>query len=133
MIGLTGGIGSGKSTVSRILSQHQIPIVDADLLAREVVAPGTPAFTKIIHEFGGGEILQPDGTLDRAKLGAIIFNDAPKRKKLNAIVHPAVRRAMVWGAVRLWMRGEKVCVMDVPLLIEAGLWRFMGKVVVVYW
>lgn len=78
-------------------------------------------------------MIQADGTLDRAKLGAIIFNDAAKRKKLNAITHPAVRKAMLWQAISYWMRGEKICVMDVPLLIEAGLWKFMGKVVVVYW
>ncbi|KAG8865192.1 hypothetical protein FRB96_000082 [Tulasnella sp. 330] len=131
VIGLTGGIASGKSSVSKILAAHHIPIVDADLLAREVVAPGTPGLSQIIHEFGG-EVLQPDGTLDRAKLGSIIFNDAAKRQKLNAIVHPAVRKAMVTSALRHWLRGEKICVMDVPLLIEAGLWRFMGKVVVVY-
>ena len=77
-------------------------------------------------------MLQPDGYLDRKKLGSVIFNDEGKRKQLNGIVHPAVRRAMIWGIVRAWIRGEKVCIVDVPLLIETGIWKWVGKVVVVY-
>lgn len=132
VVGLTGGIGSGKSSVSRLLAQQGLPIIDADVLAREVVAPGTPGLTKIIHEFGG-DVLQPDGTLDRQKLGSIVFTDEAKRKKLNAIVHPAVRKAMAFKVAACWLRGERICVVDVPLLIEAGLWQLVGKVVVVYW
>ncbi|KAG8972317.1 hypothetical protein FRC05_010159 [Tulasnella sp. 425] len=131
VVGLTGGIASGKSSVSRLLAARQIPLIDADIIAREVVAPGTPGLTQIIREFGG-DVLQPNGTLDRLKLGQIIFSDEVKRKKLNAIIHPAVRKEMFWRVVRCWMKGEKVCVVDVPLLIEAGLWKFVGKVVVVY-
>jgi dephospho-CoA kinase len=101
------------------------------VLAREAVLPGTPAYAAIVKVFGEG-ILQSDGCVDRKKLASVIFNDEGKRKRLNAIVHPAVRRAMVWGVVKAWMRGEKVCFVDVPLLIETGTWKWVGKIAVVY-
>ncbi|KDQ10154.1 hypothetical protein BOTBODRAFT_58238 [Botryobasidium botryosum FD-172 SS1] len=133
VIGLTGGIASGKSTVSHLLASHNIPIIDADVLARRVVLPGTRAHAAIVAAFGP-EILLPDGSgaLDRAKLGAIVFNDESMRRRLNAIVHPAVNRAMLWAVVGCWVRGEKMCVVDVPLLVETGSWKWVGKVVVVY-
>jgi len=130
-VGLTGGIATGKSTVSTLLRAHNIPIIDADVLARQVVLPGTPALQKIVKHFGE-DILQPDGSLDRAKLGSVVFSDERQRKVLNGIVHPAVRRAMLWGVLGCWWRGEPLCVLDVPLLIEGGLWRFVETVVVVY-
>jgi dephospho-CoA kinase len=129
---LTGGIATGKSSVSNLLKAKYIPVVDADILARQVVEPGTPALAKIVAFFGP-DILQSDGTLDRKKLGSIIFNDEVKRRKLNSIVHPAVRRAMLWGVLGHWLRGSKYCIVDVPLLIEGGLWKWVGKVIVVYW
>ena len=132
VVGLTGGIASGKSTVSRLLKERSVPVVDADVLAREVVAPGTSGLCAIVGQFGA-DILCPDGTLDRKRLGDIIFQDAKKRSILNEIVHPAVRRAMLRDVVRCWWNGERVCVLDVPLLVEAGLWRWVGDVVVVYW
>ncbi|KAF7318136.1 CoaE-domain-containing protein [Mycena chlorophos] len=131
VVGLTGGIATGKSSVSNLLKAKQIPLIDADVLAREVVAPGTAGLAKIVAYFGP-EILLPDGSLDRKKLGSIIFNDEAKRRKLNSIVHPAVRRAMLWGVVKNWIAGSKYCVLDVPLLIESGLWKYYGKVVVVF-
>ncbi|KAF9462708.1 dephospho-CoA kinase, partial [Collybia nuda] len=131
VIGLTGGIATGKSSASALFKAHQIPIVDADVLARHVVLPGTPGLKKIVEYFGD-EVLLPNGTLDRKKLGSIIFNDEVKRKKLNSIVHPAVRKAMVWKMMDAWISGEKYCIMDVPLLIEGGLWKWMGKVIVVH-
>ncbi|KAF8498326.1 CoaE-domain-containing protein [Gautieria morchelliformis] len=131
VIGLTGGIATGKSTVSSLLASHGIPIIDADVLAREVVGPGTQGLSRITSEFGR-DILQPDGTLNRPKLGELIFNNDIKRRKLNAIVHPAVRRALAWRVIKCWLRGEQMCVLDVPLLIEVGLWKWMGWVVVVY-
>ncbi|KZP18320.1 dephospho-CoA kinase [Athelia psychrophila] len=133
VIGLTGGIATGKSSVSSLLAAHSIPVVDADLLAREVVAPGTPGLRAIARAFGAENVLLPSGELDRKALGAIIFADAQKRKVLNGIVHPAVRRALLWGVVRAWLRGERVCVLDVPLLIEGPMWKLVSKVVVVYW
>ncbi|KAH9953308.1 CoaE-domain-containing protein [Russula dissimulans] len=131
VIGLTGGIATGKSTVSRQLAARGIPVIDADVLARDVVRPGTRALKKIVSTFGP-DILQQDGTLDRQKLGAIVFRDEAQRQKLNAIVHPAVRSAMALGVLRCWLRGEKVCVLDVPLLIESKVYEWVGKVVVVY-
>jgi dephospho-CoA kinase len=84
-------------------------------------------------EVFGQDLLLPDGTLNRQKLGSIIFKDESKRRQLNAILHPAIRRSMVWGVFKCWIRGEKYCVLDVPLLIEGGLWKWVGEVVVVYW
>ncbi|KIJ34681.1 hypothetical protein M422DRAFT_181728, partial [Sphaerobolus stellatus SS14] len=132
VVGLTGGIATGKSTVSTLLKSYGIPVIDADVLAREVVAPGTRGLSQIVKEFGQ-DILKDDGTLNRPKLGDVVFRDESKRKKLNAIVHPAVRRAMLWSVFKCWMRGERLCVLDVPLLIEAGLWKWCGWIVVVYW
>lgn len=132
VVGLTGGIASGKSTVSSLLASHGLPIIDADVLAREVVEPGTPAHAAIVSTFGAGVLKEGSQELDRKKLGEIIFNDERKRKQLNAIVHPAVRKAMFWAIVRHWLHGERVCVVDVPLLIETGMWKQVGKVIVVY-
>ena len=132
VVGLTGGIATGKSTVSAQLKSFGIPIVDADLIARQVVEPGTPALKAIVAHFGE-DILLPDGYLNRPKLGSIVFNDEAQRKKLNGIVHPAVWRAMFYAVVGYWVRGHNVCILDTPLLIEGGLWKWMGKVVVVYW
>ncbi|KAF8167239.1 dephospho-CoA kinase [Crassisporium funariophilum] len=131
VVGLTGGIATGKSTVSALLKASKVPVVDADVIARRVVEPGTPALAKIKATFGS-EVLFPDGTLDRKKLGSIIFTDEVKRRKLNSIVHPAVRKAMFLEVLGYWIRGWNYCVMDVPLLIEGGLWQLVGSVVVVY-
>ncbi|KAI0672828.1 dephospho-CoA kinase-domain-containing protein [Trametes maxima] len=131
VVGLTGGIATGKSTVASLLRAHNLSIVDADVLARKVVEPGTPALAQIVRTFGAS-ILRDDGTLNRERLGRIVFQDEAKRRELNAIVHPAVRREMFWSVLRCWWHGERVCVLDVPLLIEGGLWKWVGKVVVVY-
>lgn len=131
VVGLTGGIATGKSTVSNLLRARGVPLIDADVIARQVVEPGTPALAKIQAYFGDA-VIQPDGTLDRKKLGTIIFDDEEKRRKLNGIVHPAVRWAMLWLVLGYWIRGNKYCVLDVPLLIEGSLWKMVGKVVVVY-
>jgi dephospho-CoA kinase len=120
-VGLTGGIGSGKSEVSRRLAALGAVIIDADVAARAVVAPGTPGLARVAEAFGTG-VLGPDGALDRERLGAIVFSDPAARARLNAIVHPLVRewmgaaeRAAVDGA-----RGDLVVVHDVPLLAEGG-------------
>jgi len=109
-------------------------VVDADVLAREVVQPGTRAHAQIVQYFGE-EVLLKDGSreLDRKRLGDIVFRSDEKRKVLNGIVHPAVRRAMFFSVVKCWLQGERVCILDVPLLIEAGLWKLVGWIVVVYW
>lgn len=133
VVGLTGGIATGKSTVSSFLkSKPEIYLVDADVIARQVVEPKTTAYSAIVKAFGS-EILNTDRSIDRAKLGSIIFQDNVKRKQLNSIVHPAVSRAMMRSVLKAWLSGYKICVLDVPLLIEAGIWRWVGLVVVVYW
>lgn len=134
IVGLTGGIASGKSSVSNLLRspQYRLPLIDLDILAREVVEPGTSTLNKIRSTFGD-EVITAEGALDRPALGKIIFNDQDQRKKLNAIIHPAIRKRLAWLLFLYWIRGEKLVVVDAPLLIEAGLWRFAGKIVLVYW
>jgi dephospho-CoA kinase len=115
-IGLTGGIGSGKSTVSRLLAERGAVIVDADAIAREVVAAGTPGLAAVVEAFGGG-VLTPSGDLDRPALAAVVFSDADARRRLDAIVHPLVRQC---AAEVERAAGEAVVVHDVPLLVETG-------------
>ncbi|HZG60789.1 MAG TPA: dephospho-CoA kinase [Anoxybacillus sp.] len=131
IIGLTGGIASGKSTVARMLLELGIPVIDADQIAREVVEIGEEAYLQIVEKFGE-EILQDDKTIDRAKLGAIVFNDEEKRKLLNSIVHPAVRKKMLEQKERYVKKGEKTIVLDIPLLFESNLTHLVDKIVVVY-
>lgn len=123
-IGLTGGIASGKSTVARLLERHGLAILDADVMSREVVEPGTPAFERITHEFGSG-VLDGEGRLDRRALAAIVFAEPGRRKALEAIVHPAVRalaRSQVSALARLPVdRRPRAVVEVIPLLYEVGL------------
>lgn len=116
-IGLTGGIGSGKSTVSKLLAEHGAVIVDADLIAREVVEPGTPGLQAIRAEFGDA-VIRADGSLDRPALGAIVFADAARRRALEAITHPLIeaRTAQLFDAAG----PDVVVVHDMPLLVELG-------------
>ena len=117
LIGLTGGIGSGKSTVSRLLVERGAVLVDADLLAREVVEPGTPGLAAVVEAFGD-RVLTPNGALDRAALAAIVFADPEARGRLDGIVHPLVRqRAAELVAAA---SADAVVVQDVPLLVETG-------------
>ncbi|MGY1838557.1 MULTISPECIES: dephospho-CoA kinase [unclassified Modestobacter] len=116
-IGLTGGIGSGKSTVAALLAERGALVVDADRLAREVVAPGTPGLAEVVAAFGDG-VLAADGSLDRPALAAIVFSDPAARARLDAIVHPRVR-ARAAELVAAAPAGS-VVVQDVPLLVETG-------------
>lgn len=127
-IGLTGGIGAGKSAVARALAAHGAVVIDADQLAREVVEPGTPGLADVIEEFGA-EVLLPDGSLDRDRLGAIVFSDAERRARLNAIVHPLVRERT--AAVIAAAHPDAVVVQDIPLLVENGLAPQFALVIVV--
>jgi dephospho-CoA kinase len=98
-----------------------------------VIAPGTSGYDLVVKHFGRDRVVMDDGvTLDRAAIGDIVFRDADERRWLNGVVHPRVRRAMFTAVLRAWLRGEWCCVVDVPLLIEAGLWTWVGEVVVVY-
>ncbi len=130
-IGLTGGIASGKSTVAQMLRELGIPVIDADQVAREVVEIGKEAYIQIIETFGR-DILQENGEINRAKLGQIVFHDEEKRKKLNAIVHPAIRKNMIAQKEAYINSGEKTIVLDIPLLFESGLTRLVDKIIVVY-
>ena len=116
-IGLTGGIGSGKSTVSRLLAGQGAVIVDADVIAREVVEPGTPGLAAIVEAFGSA-ILAADGSLDRPALAAVVFAEPDERRKLDGIVHPLVRARAVEVAAAA--PSDAVVVHDVPLLAETG-------------
>ncbi len=127
-VGLTGGIGAGKSEVSRLLDSYGAVIVDADRIAREVVEPGTPGLRAVVAEFGEG-VLTADGTLDRPKLGAVVFADRDRLAALNAIVHPLVgARSAELEAVA---GPDAVVVHDVPLLTENGLAPLYDRVLVV--
>jgi dephospho-CoA kinase len=128
VVGLTGSLGSGKTTVARMFGEMGARVVDSDRLAREAVEPGKPAYTDIIREFGEG-ILRPDGRIDRAALGRIVFADPARRKVLESIVHPRVeeaRRELMSG-----FENNALVILDVPLLFESGLDRECGKTVVV--
>jgi dephospho-CoA kinase len=120
-VGLTGGIGSGKSEVSRRLAERGAVVIDADVAAREVVVPGSPGLARIAEAFGVG-VLRPDGSLNRERLGEIVFSDPGLRAKLNEIVHPLVRewmQAAEEAAVRAAAPPGPVVVHDVPLLAES--------------
>ncbi|MEV1052741.1 dephospho-CoA kinase [Streptomyces sp. NPDC049887] len=127
-VGLTGGIGAGKSEVSRLLASYGAVLIDADEIAREVVEPGTPGLAAVVEAFGP-DVLTPEGTLDRPRLGAIVFADPQRLARLNAIVHPLVgaRSAELEAAAG----PDAVVVHDVPLLAENGLAPLYDLVVVV--
>lgn len=127
-VGLTGGIGSGKSEVARLLAGHGAFVIDADSLAREAVAPGTEGLAAVATEFGA-EILSPDGSLDRSKLAQIVFADADRLAALNAIVHPYVGRRS--AEIIASAPAEAVVVYDLPLLVENNLQEHYDVVVVV--
>jgi|SRR5690625_4197954 len=127
-VGLTGGIGSGKSAVAERLARHGALVVDADRIAREVVEPGTSGLEEIVAEFGT-EMLTEDGSLDRPCLGEVVFSDSAKLAKLNAIVHPRVGKRTEELMARA--SADAVVVYDVPLLVENGLGGLYDVVVVV--
>jgi dephospho-CoA kinase len=127
-IGLTGGIGSGKSTVSRLLGEHGAVVVDADVIAREVVAPGTPGLAAVVEAFGP-TVLAADGSLDRPGLAAVVFADPQARRRLDGIVHPLVRARA--GELEAAAPADAVVVHDVPLLAETGQGSSYDLVVVV--
>ncbi|WP_342042614.1 dephospho-CoA kinase [Bacillus sp. OTU2372] len=131
VIGLTGGIASGKSTVSNMLKEMSITVIDADVEARLAVMKGEPAYKKIIAEFGEGILLE-NGEIDRQKLGAIIFHQADKRKRLNEISHPEVRRRMLEQVEIAKRNNEEVVVLDIPLLFESKLTAMVEKTLLVY-
>ncbi|HVF07613.1 MAG TPA: dephospho-CoA kinase [Actinomycetota bacterium] len=129
LVGLTGGIGSGKSTVARMLASRGAVVIDADGLARELVAPGTPGLRAVVSRFGDA-VVAPDGSLDRAALAEIVFTDDDARADLEAIVHPAVLQAIA-RSVAEHADTDDVVVVDAPLLIETGQHAAFPVVIVV--
>lgn len=128
LVGLTGGIGSGKSTVAALLAERGAVVIDADAITRELQQPGTPVFEAMVERFGPG-IVSADGTLDRAAVARIVFTDEQARKDLEAVVHPAVGAEML-RRLEEHTGTDRVVVYDVPLLVESGRKGF-GAVVVV--
>lgn len=130
VIGLTGGIASGKSTVARILAELGAPVVDADVLAREVVAPGSPGLATIVDRFGDG-VLTAEGELDRKRLGDVVFADAEARAALEAILHPRIAAASQREIARHARAGHRDVVYEAPLIVENKLYTWMHTLIVV--
>ena len=131
VIGITGGIASGKSSVSTFIKELGFSVIDADVVARQVVEPGEEAYDEIVKEFGES-ILMPEGDINRAKLGDIIFHNEDKRLKLNSIVHPAVRKRMRELAEKAFQDEAETVFMDIPLLFESKLTFMVEKTLLVY-
>lgn len=129
LVGLTGGIGSGKSTVARLLEKRGAVVFDADLLAREAVEPGTPGHAAVIERFGA-DVLAPGGELDREALASIVFADPAARRDLEQIVHPEVRRLFAEGS-EAYRDTDRVVVFSAPLLVETGMHTAFEVLVVV--
>ncbi|MBT9249388.1 dephospho-CoA kinase [Bacillus halotolerans] len=130
VIGLTGGIASGKSTVANMLIDKGITVIDADIIAKQAVEIGMPAYRQIIDEFGE-DILLENGDIDRRKLGALVFTNEQKRLALNSIVHPAVREGMLKRRDESIANQETFVVLDIPLLFESKLESLVDKIIVV--
>nr|DAD33332.1 TPA_asm: hypothetical protein HUJ06_012183 [Nelumbo nucifera] len=141
IVGLTGGIASGKSTVSNLFKGKGIPVVDADLVAREVLQKGTGGWKRVVAAFGE-DILLGNGEVDRARLGQIVFSDPAKRQLLNRsetfvfnltqVTGSFISSGIFWEIVKLWMKGSEVIVLDVPLLFEAKMDRWTKPIIVVW-
>ncbi len=127
VVGLTGGIGAGKSTVAELFRAQGVPVLDADVIARELVQKGKPALTRLVALFGR-EILDEDGALNRARLRALVFGDAAWRKQLEALLHPLIHEEM---QVRLAQLKTPYCIVCIPLLVETGWTASVQRVLVV--
>lgn len=131
IVGLTGGIASGKSTVSNLFKSHDIPVVDADVVAREALKKGSGGWKKVVAAFGE-EILLDNGEVNRPRLGQIVFADPDKRQFLNRLLAPYISSGIFWEVVKLWSKGYKVIVLDIPLLFEAKIDKFTKPIIVVW-
>ncbi|KAJ1994614.1 Dephospho-CoA kinase [Coemansia spiralis] len=131
IVGLTGGIATGKSTASRAFQAQGVPVIDADIIAHQIMEPGGVSYKLVVKHFGA-DILQMDTkAIDRAKLGSIIFNDPAKRQLLNQCTHPYVRRRILYQVFKCYIQGYAMCILDIPLLFESGLDRMCNKVAVI--
>lgn len=133
VVGLTGGIACGKSTVSQQLALEGLPIVDADVIAREVVEPGKKAYNQVVEAFSPDvpDLVNQDKSLNRAALGKAVFGRKDRLSVLNKIVHGAVKKEMAWQLLRLYVTGHDMVILDVPLLFEAGLHNICGATITV--
>jgi dephospho-CoA kinase len=129
VIGLTGGIGSGKSTVAQVIRDHGVPVIDADVIARQVVEPGQPAHSDLARAWP--EVIASDGHIDRKKLAAIVFSDRESRTRLEAITHPRIRAEVASQTAALAAAGHQVAFLEAALLVETGLYRNLAGLVVV--
>lgn len=127
VVGLTGGIGSGKTTVSRRFAALGVPVIDADLIARELVTPGSAILDQIVRRFGSG-VLSDSGELDRSRLRELVFSNQPARRDLEAMLHPAVRQEIERRTARL---RAPYCILVIPLLVETGQLNMVHRVLVV--
>ncbi len=131
-MGLTGNIASGKSCAARVFAELGAHIVDADLIAHDLLTPGKPTYEKVREAFGGEIVLQ-DGSIDRRKLGEIVFNDAARRVLLNSLVHPDVRTEIFRQIIELEkVSARGIVIVDAALMVESGLYKLYDKLVVVY-
>ncbi|KAF9676806.1 hypothetical protein SADUNF_Sadunf08G0041400 [Salix dunnii] len=131
IVGLTGGISSGKSTASNLFKSHDIPVVDADIVARDVLKKDAGGYKGVVAAFGD-DILQANGEVDRPKLGRIVFSDPGKRQLLNRLLAPYISSGIWWEILRLWLKGYKVIVLDIPLLFEAKMDKWTKPIIVVW-
>lgn len=127
---LTGRSGAGKSLASAFLAEHGVPVLDGDQVARQVVEPGEPCLDELVKAFGA-DILQPDGTLNRRKLGDICFADPEKKHTLNAITHPHILESMQRTFAALKAAGERCCVVEAAALLESGLDKLCDRIILV--
>ncbi|KAG7637657.1 Dephospho-CoA kinase [Arabidopsis thaliana] len=131
IVGLTGGIASGKSTVSNLFKASGIPVVDADVVARDVLKKGSGGWKRVVAAFGE-EILLPSGEVDRPKLGQIVFSSDSKRQLLNKLMAPYISSGIFWEILKQWASGAKVIVVDIPLLFEVKMDKWTKPIVVVW-
>jgi dephospho-CoA kinase len=127
VVGISGGIGSGKTTVTDLFAKHGVDVIDADVIAREVVEPGTPALESIVDKFGQS-VLTESGCLDRAKLRTIVFNDPEVKNWLNQLLHPVIRQQML---LQTQLAKSSYCLLSVPLLVENKMYELVDSVVIV--
>jgi dephospho-CoA kinase len=127
VVGVSGGIGSGKTTVTDLFAEYGIEVIDADVIARQVVEPGTAALAAIVEKFGKG-ILDPEGCLNRAELRSLVFNNNDNKTWLNQLLHPAIRQMML---VKTQQAKSAYCLLSVPLLVENNLYQQVDRVLIV--
>jgi len=129
-IGLTGGIGCGKSTVARIFQQLKTPVIDADEIAHQLVAPGQPALAQIQQEFGTG-VFNPDGSLNRKKLSELVFSDLKQKQKLESILHPLVYKSIQAELKQLNHLNKPYCIISIPLIFETNMTHLVDRILVI--